>query len=114
MMRYSFSDFLNYQNELNNKYDQKVVDTMIDELLIGLKQRIEVVPSTHVLVATTYATIDDGNNYYSYVSKCSLKELKAVKEYFEEMGFTVEYLRYYNESPFNDSVNGIRGFALTW
>ena len=112
MMRYSFSDFLNYQNELNNKYDQKVVDAMIDRILIGLKELVESHPTTHVYIAADYSIYN--NKFKPCYADCSLIELKAVKEYFEKMGFAVEYLRCYSETPFNDSVNGIRGFALTW
>ena len=118
MMRYSFSDFLNYQNELNNKYDQKVVDVMIDGVLTALRQYIEVHPTTHTYVATGYDIIENNRTMAYKVFSCchTLKELKAVKKYLENMGFSVEYLRNAAsyESPFNDSVNGIQGFILTW
>ena len=118
MMRYSFSDFLNYQNELNNKYDQKVVDAMIDGVLTELRRYIEVHPTTHTYVATGYYIIEDNRatDYKSFSCCHTLKELKAVKEYLENMGFSVDYLRYTAsyESSFNESVNGIKGFILVW
>ena len=37
MMRYSFEDFLNYQNELNKRCDEKKVQETIDIILEKLK-----------------------------------------------------------------------------
>lgn len=112
MMRYSFSDFLKYQNELNNNYCQETVDAMIDSILNELKRKIEQNPTIH---AAYFGSYYDTDHYAKSFYRSSLKQLKAVKEYFENMGFTIEYLRdYESHSPFNDSVNSITGFALTW
>lgn len=111
-MRYSFQDFLNYQNELNDKYCQETVDAMIDSILDELQRTIDENPTTHIALIHHYYTT---NSYVEYFYQSSLKQLEAVKEYFENMGFTVEYHRYNRtNSSFNNSTDGIKGFMLTW
>ena len=118
MMRYSFQDFLDYQNELNDKYDQKVVDAMIDGVLTELRRYIEIHPTTHSYSIVGYYVKKNSRtiDFNLFSSGYSLKELKTVKEYLENMGFTVDYLKHplSNDSTFNDSVDKIEGFILTW
>lgn len=107
MMRYSFSDFLNYQNELNNKYDEQKVNHMIDCFLKQLKRHIEKWPTSHTCFC--HFCSKDFDNFYS-IPECSIKEIETIQKYFEEMGFDVQRCSHDKE---NDPYQ-INTLTLTW
>lgn len=107
MMRYSFQDFLNYQDELNEKYDEEKVKCMIDGILVKLRTRIEQCPTTHTHIV--YNNICDGDICCYDILNCSLTELQAISDYFEDMGFTVEWLHIQE-----DDNAAIVGFQMNW
>lgn len=108
MMRYSFQDFLNYQNELNEKYDKEKVKCMIEDILVQLRTWIERYPTTHT--HKVYDNLCDGGSCCYDIVNCSLTELEAISHYFEDMGFNVEWLYDVRD----DDNTAIVGFKMDW
>ena len=107
MMRYSFQDFLNYQNELNKKYDKEKVECMIEGILVQLRTWIERYPTTHT--HKVYDNLCDNDICCYDIFNCSLAELQVISDYFEDMGFTVEW--FYMRDDGNEAVTG---FKISW
>ena len=96
MMRYSFNDFLNYQNEINKKCDEQEVNYIIDNILKHLRKVIENHPTTRIAIIRYYWHPDSDKCFC--LEHRSAAELSKVKKYFEDMGFKVSYT-YNNDSP---------------
>ena len=85
MMRYSFSDFLEYQNKLNERYDEQKIEEYIDGILKRLRSHIELYPRLHEFYI--YNVIDSKNNS-KRVEQLTKSELSKIVNYFTAMGFT--------------------------
>ena len=113
MMRYSFEDFLNYQNELNKRCDEKKVQETIDIILEKLKHSIERHPTRHKTCLTIFFKYmtDDSSDHLDF-SLYTATELSKIKQYFEEMGFKVSYC--YDDTYVPNPSDYIRGFTFKW
>lgn len=105
-MRYSFQDFLDYQNELNNKYNGEKVECIIDNILYQLRSMIELYPTTHKCKIYNGSHNDDCNYDLHH---CSLNELRTISNYFKDMGFTVTWVYFKN-----DKTRLIQCFEISW
>ena len=103
MMRYSFKDFLKYQNELNEQFDKQKVNAIIDDMLIELRKQVECFPTLYAFIYKFYFNWDKKESYY--LTQCSQAELTAIKSYFQDMGFKVVY---------DTDDTSIDGLKLTW
>lgn len=106
MMRYSFKEFLKYQNELNNRYDKEKVEHIIDDILNQLRLMVELYPTSHKCKIYNSSYNDDC--YYD-LHHCSLSELREISNYFEDMGFTVTWVHYQD-----DETRHIQSFEISW
>lgn len=103
MMRYSFNDFLKYQNELNERLDKQKVDAIIDDILMELRKQVECYPTLYAFIYRVCFDWDKGEGFR--LSACSQAELTMIKSYFQDMGFTVVY---------DTDDTSIDGLKLTW
>lgn len=113
MMRYSFKDFLTYQNKLNEKCDEEKVEETIDCVLRRLKYIIEKYPTTHKKELNLFfKSMEDDSGDVINLSRYTATELSRIKQYFEEMGFKVSYS--YDDAYVSNPCGDIRGFLFEW
>ena len=87
-MRYTMSQLLEYQNELNQKLDKKKVEAAIDNILREIEYYIKQEPTRRSYYATFWK--EEGNDpteHANFFSSFSDSELKYIQQYFEKMGF---------------------------
>lgn len=105
-MRYSFQDFLDYQNELNDKCNEENVDCAIDDILQELRGHIEQWPTAH-MIKIFHVLNNEG--VYVHLSNYTWTELNSIADYFEDRGYSVDFLHAQEEEK--DSIIGIK---ISW
>lgn len=106
MMRYSFQDFLDYQNELNDKCNEENVDCAIDYILNELYDQIEQWPTVHMI--KMFYTLNSENKIV-HLSNYSWTELNSIADYFEDRGYSVDFLHAEGEEE-----GSIIGIKISW
>ena len=86
-MRYTFQQFLEFQNELNAKLDEELVEKTVDGILSELEDHIRCYPTAHKYVITRIYVRDQ---YYKKLEQLTASEQNAISDYFRNMGFRVE------------------------
>ena len=86
-MRYTFQQFLEFQNELNAKLDEELVEKSIDGILHELEKYIRRYPTSHKYIATRIYAED---RFYKDLEQLTASEQNAIFDYLRNMGFRVE------------------------
>lgn len=86
-MRYTFQQFLEFQNELNAKLDEELVEKSIDGILNELENYIQRYPTSRKYNATR---IYDQGYHYKDLEQLTTSEQNAIFNYLRDMGFRVE------------------------
>ena len=86
-MRYTFQQFLEFQNKLNAKLDEELVEKAIDAILSELEDIIRCYPTAHKHAITRIYIRDQ---YNKRLEQLTASELNAISDYFRNMGFRVE------------------------
>ena len=90
-MRYTFQQFLEFQNELNAKKDEKKVEETIDFILKRLEEHISFYPTSHKEMFE-WITIDSKPLYR--LDEYTAVEQDAISNYLNNMGFRTEWMSY--------------------
>ena len=87
-MRYTFQQFLEFQNELNAKKDKEKVEKTIDFILKSLEEHISFCPTSH---KEMFENIKIDSKPIYRLNEYTAAEQDAISNYLNNMGFRTEW-----------------------